>query len=121
MSVLRGYQRVGVTAFSRSRFVQKTECMPQRSPQWSGVRAQHLAQYPACAGCGRDTFLEVHHIQPFHLFPDLELSPENLITLCERPGHDCHFHFGHFLDWYKYNPNVVADAQAFLTAMAKAP
>jgi hypothetical protein len=55
----------------------------------------------------------VHHIAPFHLEPDLELEESNLITLCEKPGHDCHFVFGHFHDWYDFNPSVREDVAAY--------
>jgi hypothetical protein len=57
--------------------------------------------------------LEVHHIRPFHLYPQLELEPGNLITLCERDGRDCHFTFGHFHNWANLNLNVVADVDHY--------
>ena len=48
----------------------------------------------------------MHHIHPFHLHPEMELEPWNLITLCEKRGHDCHFVFGHFHNWRAFNPIV---------------
>lgn len=63
--------------------------------------------------CGSKTILEVHHIRPFHLHPELELDDQNLITLCERNGHDCHFTAGHFHNWRNWNPNVVADVDHY--------
>ena len=49
--------------------------------------------------CGWDKKLQVHHIIPRHIDKSLELEWGNLITLCR----ECHFRFGHFLDWKKYN------------------
>jgi 5-methylcytosine-specific restriction endonuclease McrA len=81
-----------------------------RSPQWPAVRAAHLAKQPSCQVCGAITDLEVHHIVPFHVDPAGELDSTNLITLCEAPGHECHFVIGHLWDWVNANPDVVSDA-----------
>jgi hypothetical protein len=81
-----------------------------RSPQWPGVRAAYLKDHSLCAACGGDDYLQVHHIMPFHLDRTLELEPKNLITLCEQPAYNCHFTWGHFHDWYGYNPNVKRDS-----------
>ena len=93
----------------------------RRSPDWPAVRKNHLQQEAACVACGVTDHLEVHHIVPFHVDPTLELVQTNLITLCERPGHDCHFVFGHFHDWYLYNPAVRSMAVAYLQAEKQAP
>lgn len=64
--------------------------------------------------CGNEKNLEVHHIQPFHLQPELELDQSNLITLCEAIGADCHLRQGHLGNWKGCNPNirqVCADQQ----------
>jgi predicted HNH restriction endonuclease len=50
----------------------------------------------------------VHHKRPVHLFPELELDPANLITLCEPQN--CHYLIGHCLSWKAYNPSVEEDA-----------
>lgn len=64
--------------------------------------------------CGyRGRGLQVHHIKPFHLHPDLELDPDNLITLCEIKGRDHHLLIGHLDDWEAYNPNVRHDVKRF--------
>ena len=81
----------------------------KRSPLWRKTRRDHLKREPVCRACGTDLNLEVHHIKPFHLRPELELDERNLITLCERSGRDCHYVFGHFHDWRKFNPNVRND------------
>jgi 5-methylcytosine-specific restriction enzyme A len=60
-------------------------------------------------------------MRPFHVHPELELDDANLITLCEKPGHDCHFVFGHFHDWKRWNPDVVADVAHYLDESQKAP
>jgi 5-methylcytosine-specific restriction endonuclease McrA len=86
-----------------------------RSPQWQKVRNVFLKQYPECAVCGSKSNLEVHHIVPFHVNHLKELSPANLITLCENSskGVTCHLLFGHLGDYKKDNPNVEEDAQVW--------
>ena len=85
-----------------------------RSGKWPAVRAAHLKRQPACAACGQTKELNVHHRIPFHVDPSLELSPENLITLCEHSPQSCHYHFGHCaLSWKAFNPHVVEDAATF--------
>jgi len=81
-----------------------------RSPRWPSVRAAHLKANPACAACGSRDALEVHHIQPFHLRPELELVPQNLLTLCADP---CHLVHGHLMAWARFCPTVVADTAAY--------
>lgn len=86
----------------------------RRSPHWRRVRSEHLLKHQSCAACGVTKNLEVHHILPFHMFPEKELVPSNLITLCETPNRNCHFLFGHALHWQAYNPTVVEDAARML-------
>jgi len=71
-----------------------------RSPEWSEFRNAHIKE--KCEYCGKGFFLELHHIKPFNLFPELELDSENVITLCRLH----HFHLGHFFNWRKYNPFI---------------
>ena len=86
-----------------------------RSSQWETVRKNHLKSSPACAACGCDQHLQVHHIVPFHLDRSLELDPNNLITLCEGKGeHQCHLNIGHLGNFKNYNPRVVEDSVKFL-------
>ncbi len=82
-----------------------------RSPEWPKVRAEHLKNNPTCACCGGTENLQVHHIKEFHNYPELELEPTNLITLCEGNKYlNCHLTYGH-LGWYSINnPNVLDDA-----------
>lgn len=80
----------------------------KRSPKWPAVQRQYLVKYSECAVCEKCKDIEVHHILPFHLFPDHELLPENLISLCRTH----HFLFGHLsADWSCFNPLVRADAE----------
>lgn len=78
-----------------------------RSGRWAAVRRQHLEREPSCVACGRSRSLDVHHIKPVHRYPELELDPGNLITLCSEP---CHLVHGHLLDWKRDNPHVREDA-----------
>ena len=80
-----------------------------RSSDWSRVRAEHLAKEPRCMACGTAIDLQVHHIKPFHVYPHLELVPDNLITLCNSPHRECHFRFGHAFNWSNFCPNVRGD------------
>lgn len=80
-----------------------------RSPQWDRVRDNLVKLHPYCLCCDLRRNLEVHHIIPFHIAPERELDPSNLIVLCTV----CHFLFGHFRNWSLYNPDVVADCERF--------
>lgn len=95
----------------------------KRSGEWPRVRKEHLALHPVCEMCGGSEKLEVHHIRPFHLHPDLELSPDNLITLCEadRDGANCHLLFGHLGNFKSFNINVKADAAQWHEKVAHRP
>ena len=94
----------------------ETTIQSERSGRWPAVRAAFLKLHPCCEACGTKTNLNVHHIKPFHLWPELELEPSNLITLCEKH----HFYFGHDADgpsgpkkpnWKTSNRNVWRDAR----------
>jgi hypothetical protein len=82
----------------------------KRSPGWSAIRKKHLLENGFCAACGKTKNLEVHHIKPVHLFPDLELELSNLVTLCADP---CHIVFGHFMDFKKWNKTVLYDCSEY--------
>lgn len=84
----------------------------RRDSQWSKVRKKHLKKQPYCQVCGSDKKLEVHHIIPFHVAPDLELEPSNLMTLCEngKYGITCHQLIGHLGNYRKINSSAEIDA-----------
>jgi 5-methylcytosine-specific restriction enzyme A len=97
----------------------KTQGKP-RSPHWPAVRKAHILAHPTCAACGAREKVEVHHIQPFHLFPERELDPANLITLCESSTRACHLCIGHGGDYARYyNSQVVTDAAVWLTMLRR--
>ncbi len=86
----------------------------QRSPQWERVEKEHLRREPACVACGyRGHHLQVHHVKPFHLHPQLELDPNNLITLCTARGREHHLLLGHLDEWKSYNEHIRADVKHF--------
>ena len=93
----------------------------KRSSRWYSVRKKHLLRHPTCALCGRKDKLNVHHIKPFHLHPELELDPDNLLTLCEanKGGINCHLFFGHLGNFKMINSDSVQDV-ALWSAKLKA-
>ena len=91
--------------------------LPPRSDHWETLRAAWLALHGQCAACGGTACLEVHHIKPYHLFPELELSALNLITLCEAPAHKCHLMIGHVGHWSLWDPQVIYHASLKLAAL----
>lgn len=88
-----------------------------RSPQWPGVRKRHLELFPACSGCGRLKQVQVHHVEPFHLKPELELDQNNLITLCPI----CHLSLGHLFSFRSWNADVVGDCRWLLKKVENRP
>lgn len=81
----------------------------ERSSQWPAVEHVHLARHPTCAACGGCRELQVHHVAPFHLYPALELTPSNLLTLC-MAHLECHLRIGHGGDFHRYNQRARTDA-----------
>ena len=92
---------------------------PPRSGKRRTVEKEHLERQPQCAACDSTKHLNVHHIESFVLHPQLELDPNNLITLC-MGKFECHIRIGHggSFDHGGYNPNVVMDAATVLKAPA---
>jgi len=90
---------------------------PERSSGWSSCRKKHITKNNFCAVCGTKKSLQVHHIVPFHLRPDLELEESNLITLCLKD----HFLFGHLRDWKSWNSAVDVDANNWLSRIKERP
>ena len=90
----------------------------RRSKHWRKVRKAYIKAYPFCAVCGTTKKLEVHHIYPFHLFPELELKEDNLITLCDGGGKagmkSCHLFFGHYGTWFDANLRVREDSEVWI-------
>jgi hypothetical protein len=92
----------------------------KRSDDWPKVRRRFLKMNPGCAVCGARKKITAHHIKPYHLFPELELEPTNLITLCES-GANHHLFVGHLMSWKSYNIHVVQDAAGWLDVIKNRP
>lgn len=92
-----------------------------RSSRWPALRKSHLELNPTCANCGKKKRIgmQVHHIQPFHVFSKLELVPTNQLTLCNNPR--CHLDKGHLGWWKSWNVNVVADCFYWLNKYLTRP
>jgi len=82
-----------------------------RSPKWAKLEKEFVKHNPLCAACGAELRIQVHHIQPYHLHPELELEPKNLIQLCMGPN-ECHFLLGHGASWKAYSPSIVSLAHS---------
>lgn len=92
-----------------------------RSSHWAKVREEHLKNHPCCALCGGVEKLQVHHIHPFHIHPEMELDPTNLITLCESEKHgiNCHLFFGHLGNFKNVNESVIDDVKIWNEKLSK--
>lgn len=88
-----------------------------RSGGWSHIRNLFLKTHSECAACDSTTLLQVHHVKPFHLFPELELDPENLITLCGWRNL-CHWQLGHGALYPCWVPEIRARAAQIKSARA---
>jgi len=89
----------------------------ERDARWRSVRNEHLRTHSFCIACGNTDSLEVHHIKPFVQNPELELDPDNLVTLCtcsSRGKMNCHLIMGHNGSMHEHNPNVVHDSVQML-------
>jgi len=84
----------------------------KRSGKWPKVMKAYMAEHPACEVCGHTDKINVHHIKPYHLFPESELDSGNLISVCVEP-HDCHLLWAHLGDFKAWNPTIRADAEIF--------
>lgn len=84
-----------------------------RSSRWDDVRDNYLLVHAQCEACGGIKSLQVHHIVPFHVDPNKELDPDNLVTLC-MGDYDCHLTVGHGGSFRHYNPDVREDVKRFL-------
>jgi len=87
-----------------------------RSGKWPSVRKAFLKAHPTCAACGGKKELNVHHILPVS-WPggkEKELDCENMVTLCEAAGRECHIRIGHLGDYKSRNPLVLRDSYEWL-------
>jgi len=89
----------------------KAKLLTKRSSKWPTIRKTFLQTHNTCAACGGAENLEVHHIEPFHENPALELDFNNFIVLCDKAGKEnCHLEIGHLGNFKNKNPNVKEDA-----------
>lgn len=104
IEMIRHWYRV---AQSKSR---ENDKLKTRSPKWRAVRDHHLIAEPQCRACNSKKTLQVHHIQPFSMHPELELDHNNLMTLCMDTT-ECHLRLGHGGNFQTDNLSVVADVE----------
>lgn len=100
-------------------FIAAVHAEKARSQKWEAVQKLHIKRESHCAWCGGTAYLQVHHIHPFAMNPELQGSDApggelddgkdgtgrdgNLITLCEIPKkvaktpdeEDHHLKYGH--------------------------
>jgi 5-methylcytosine-specific restriction protein A len=76
-----------------------------RDPRWKPFRNNYLVN-KRCAICDSTENLELHHKKSFHDHPELELDPGNVVALCENPSRNCHFVFGHLMNWRLVNDDI---------------
>jgi hypothetical protein len=70
---------------------------------WQRCRRAFLKKVgKVCVCCTSKKKIEVHHMLPRHIRPDLAVDQTNLIALCK----DCHFHIGHLNSYHTYNDNI---------------
>ena len=103
---------IGVFERIKDRIQGKAPKGAKRSSKWGRVKREHLRKFPECAVCKSKKKVQVHHVIPFHVAPDLELDPTNLVTLCENAkyGIVCHLLVGHLGNYRRTNLSVEADA-----------
>lgn len=87
-----------------------------RPQKWQAFRDKFIIG-KTCAACGYEKFLDVHHVLPIHIRPDLEFVESNLLVLCDDKRKDCHHRIGHCFHWKSYNPNAIEDAAASLRSI----
>lgn len=98
-------------------FYEAKTIMAARSSKWRTVRNNFLEKNPYCAVCRSNQNLIAHHIIPVHIDKSKELDENNLMTLCQNKTMNCHFIFGHLLNWTKSNPEVVKDSKIWQTKL----
>ena len=77
----------------------------KRSSKWSALEKSFKKQFPTCACCRTNKKVQIHHIVPFHVSPELELEPTNLISLC-MSKRMCHLQIAHCGSFRKWTENI---------------
>jgi len=63
-----------------------------------------------CAWCGTTNKIEVHHVCPQHIRPDLAHDTNNMVCLCRVGGKGCHYYIGHHGKEWRYVFTNVMEA-----------
>jgi len=77
------------------------------SRSWAAHKAMQQFRFANryCAWCGRSKRLDVHHIYPVSVAPEMAADLDNMIMLCRKP--QCHLQVGHNGDYARrYVSNV---------------
>lgn len=74
--------------------------------RWLDIARKYRRHNPICEVCGSNNSIEIHHIKPAALYPNLIYDETNLISLC-RKGNNCHLRFGHNGNYNNYNPDIL--------------
>ncbi len=91
-----------------------------RSDKWPAFRAEYAKTHPPiCAVCGGKSKLNLHHLRPFHAFPELELIESNVVWLCNK--NLCHIRIGHLSDFQSINPTGKEDIKLWHDKIASRP
>lgn len=83
------------------------EIVCSRSGAWEKLRNEVVKKNPWCKVCGKNKNLQLHHVRPFHLYPEFELTEDNLRVLCQS----CHLSWGHLGDWKSFNLELDRDIE----------
>ena len=89
----------------------------KRSSKWNKTRKAHIKKHKYCEICGKKKDIQVHHVVPFHVNPELELEPTNLISLCGRH----HLTFAHIGYWKSWNENIREDCKLWKIKFEERP
>ena len=70
---------------------------------WQRCRRDFLRKTgKVCVCCRSMKKIQVHHVLPRHIRPDLAVNQTNLIALCRG----CHLRIGHLGSYFTYNATV---------------
>jgi len=88
-------------------FVVRHPVVAAKDPRtaWATRKAMkaYREDHPVCEWDGRTTPVEVHHVIPIHVRPDLAADPDNFCSLGARRNH---FVIGHPGGWKKWTRNL---------------
>lgn len=110
--VMKGFYKTYIATKNQSDdFVYGLSTSNTRSNKWKSISFNYKKKNGKCAVCGKTTNLVVHHKVPFHMSPEKELDENNFVVLCENRPVNCHYLFGHLMNWQGYNQNIDEDIE----------